>query len=421
MRSWLLGEALPAQNPQTWTRVTRIHLRGLASELGNEAMKLINRWPASGEGREIKAATERVAQLLAGQQPTRSLERAYGEISKAAEEFESVLANRFFQEEMAGRPLAGRKPRSRSMDEWISGSISEARNFIRENPVPKPSAAEGIEKLVPQVQKIGPAQFEVSEGVLRLRHGVDEPAERDRQNVDRARASLVAEGSWLIENLVGSNADRRLVDLIQDMQERLRSTTDVIQLAIANMSCQLVADRFEDEFSPVLAGRMNGYTAAIGMYVGQFPEWIRFSENAAMAEYDAADIRAIHSAGIDLVASLREASTTVDPEVPHTLAWMLEAIADPRKAVRRTVFAAIRTIENLVAAVLRASGMVLGGAVTGAQKGVQLATKGIVAVSLLTAAANVAIRVSPASVKILQASWLGKAGKLVLGAIAKDE
>ena len=211
-----------------------------------------------------------------------------------------------------------------------------------------------------------------------------------------------------------SNHDRRLRDIVSDIKSRLSISQDIIQLGIFSITCQLVIDRFEEELPAVWSAQLQAFSIGIGMYVAQFPEWLRFSDNAATAEFAIEDVTRLFQSGTSLVEELRNAGSAVDPEVPQTLAFLLEAIKDPRRALKRTVFAAIRTVENLVSAVLRSCGVVLGSVSKGIAQGVALSTKVITASSILVIAAHAAVPIDPAAGRVLQTTWLGKAGKLIL-------
>ena len=93
---------------------------------------------------------------------------------------------------------------------------------------------------------------------------------------------------------------------------------------------------------------------------------------------------------------------------------MLETIHNPRLAIKRTVFAAIRTIENLVSIMLKSFGEILINIKDGGAKGAKMATAGIVATTLLLAAAEAAKSVSPAAAKIIQTHWLSRAADLAI-------
>lgn len=409
-------------NPQTWTRLRRLDLRTLANEVGNEAVFHLVRWPSTGEGRRVKEITEEIAQLLGGQQSLGSLRIAFADLQRAAQMLKEIEHNIFFKGELAHKPITARRNDKRMMGDLLRYAIDEVEQYISNYKFPLPpdqTPEEELSDLVPK-QKIGPAQFIVSNGVIKIHHSAAAAESRDVQNVESAREAILENGEWISENLTSSNADRRLISVLQEMQTRLRSQQDIIQLAVFNISCQQVFERFEQELPSAVSGRLQAYAVSLSMYVSQFPEWVRFSENAAQAEYTLADINTLKAAGEDLARSLFDVPEAIDPEVPRTLRWLLEAIGNPKRAAKRSVFAALRTIENLIALIFSTLGELLGGAKEGARKGIKLAVSGVVAVGLLTAAAKVATRLSPAATRIVQTQWLGKAANVVIANLEKE-
>jgi hypothetical protein len=308
------------------------------------------------------------------------------------------------------------------MGERISELTAEVGNFIKHYTENKPTeiTAHNLRDIVPD-QKIGPVQFAFKNRVLSVRHSPAVISDVDKKSALAARKSLLQNGEWILNNLRSSNQDPRLIETLEEHQGRLRKNSDIIQLGISSLSCQMTFDRFEQEMPEAVATRMQAYTIGNGMYLGQFPDWIRFSENAAIAEYSERDVQLIYSAGVDLIGELIGVQEVVSPEVPRTLTWILNTIRDPRLAVRRAVFAAIRSLENFVSKIFIELGKILEGGASGIRKGVELATKGVVTIGLLAAAAHVATAVSPSAAKILQTTWLQKAAKIVLEAISSPE
>lgn len=250
--------------------------------------------------------------------------------------------------------------------------------------------------------------------MLRIRHIAALADDADRANAESGALALEELGGRIVHALASSNCDRRLISVAEDMVSRVRARQDIIQLGIANISAQLTFDTGKEELPDVLFAQLQAFSISLSMYVAQFPQWTRFSENAAMAEYTAGDVKSVYEAGRHFAQELENAKSAVDDEVPHTLRWMLEAIRSPRLAAKRTVFAAIRTIENLVSVVLTTFGEILGSAKDGAKKGVKVAVTGVVGTALLLAAAKAASSVSPAAAKVIQSSWLSKAADIVL-------
>lgn len=100
-------------NPHAWSRVKRIELRDLANDVGQEAVLLLAKWPTSGEGRAVKAATELVARRLAGGQQIRSLRDAFEDLDASAKQLASLPGNSFFATQLAHKPIR-RRGRDRS-------------------------------------------------------------------------------------------------------------------------------------------------------------------------------------------------------------------------------------------------------------------------------------------------------------------
>ncbi len=407
------------RNPQTWTRIARLDLRRLANDIGNEAMYLSGRWPASGEGRRVKEASEQVSRLMDGQQPVNSLSRAFAELQIAASALGALSSNSFFDKHLsmlATRANDGdRTPLGQILKDTV-GSVTQYIDEYEKKPIPTATVAAQILEVTPP-QKVGPIEFVFRDGMLRIQQIASSPADADRHNVEQAREALLEIGGSLYAELASSNADRRILETLSDLQTRIRSGANVIALGVANIACQLVFATCEDELAPAVVARLQAYSINLGMFVGQFPEWIRYSENAAIAEYSPQDIDAIHSAGRDLADNLKSAAETVDPEIPRTIRWMVAAIKNPSMAAKRSVFAAIRTIENFVSVVFKTFGELLGSVKDGAKKGTVVAVSGVVVVALLTAAVNVAKSVSPTAARVIQTTWLSKAADLVLKAM----
>lgn len=414
------NHVMAVKNPQTWTRLKRIELRQLANQIGNDAVRLMTAWPASGEGRQVKAAAEAIARRLDGQQSLGDIRRAFAEIEAAAADFSAILNNPFFQERLRTATYkVGGQQHLMNMGEEIESALEDIRIYTHAYweaqpppPTPLQIAAAEVTKLVPD-QKVGPIMYEVAGGILRVRHQAAVSASVNMQNADSARKELLSSFGEIVTEMTSSNQDPRLIELTNAMRGRIEERTDIIQLGIAAISFQFTCDRFEEELPTHLSGRLRGLTIGLGMYVSQFSDWARFAGNAAAIDYSEADVIALHQSGMRLIQELRKATTNVDPEVPRTLAFILETIRDPRRALKRTVFAAIRSIENLVSATFSSLVHVLGGLPDGAREGIKKVAQITISVGLLLAVAEIAVSVSPAAGTILHTNWLGRAGELI--------
>jgi hypothetical protein len=409
------------RNPETWSRLRVNSLRELANQVGNQAMKHVKHWPQSGEGRAIKASTEVVARRLDGVHRVGDLAQVMDHLLFAAAEFRTILQNSFFAERIANEKVWGRHGFVGPAREVIASAVSEVEGYIAAYKAalpPPPTPLEQAQKIIPD-QKLGPVRFRFIDGTLVVDHQPAKPDRADAAAAAAARAELLSSGKVLRDALVKTNVDPRLLDVLEDIQGRLEAKQDIIQLGIAAISCQMAIESYAMELAEVQVGQARAYAINLGMYVAQFPEWRRFSENAAVADYNAADVAKLYESGRQMVERLRRERTSVDPEVPRTLAFLLEAIRDPSRAVKQTVFSAIRTIENLLSAIFRQCGKIAIAVPDGLAEGVKVAAKYTVATALLLTAAQMATEISPAAGRILQTNWIGHAGKLILKELDK--
>lgn len=378
-------------------------------------MAALSRWPANGDGRAVKATTEKITRRLEGPPRIQDLDFSLRELAEAAQDFRSILLNPFFDTALKAALVLSEGSYS-PLGNLVSAAVEEVERSIaayRSAEPPTISSLQEAQRFIPD-QKTGPVKFEIHEGILRVQHQAALPPEADARNTEAALRELLQTGEQLITVLTASNMDRPLIDTIDDIKERLAAKQDIIQLGIAAIACQMVCAGYEQELSPANAAKVKAFAVSVGMYVSQFPEWVRYSENAATAEYSPNDVRALHKNGQELVQKLKGVRAGVDPEVPRTLAFLLETIRDPRRALKRTVFASIRAIENLVIVVFRGCGTAVSGISEGAREGLKTSTKVIAASALLLIAAQAAVAIAPAAGRVLQSNWLQEAGKLIL-------
>lgn len=212
-------------------------------------------------------------------------------------------------------------------------------------------AAVRLRELVP-AQKVAPAQFEFRDEVLRVRHTQAATAKADEGNVAAAKATLAEQGRTILDGLRQSNCDRRLLEQFEALQRKLESDVDIVQLGIANLTCNEMRLEFEQELSSSLSAMLRSHSASISLYVAQFPDWQRFTSNAANVELDEDDIRETKAVAESIADQLSEMPDRVDPEVPRTIRFIANAIANPKQTTKRAAFAVLRTLENLIASTL---------------------------------------------------------------------
>lgn len=365
----------------------------------------------------------------------RDVHHAFDNLDQVMNELRSIATNSFFQRVLARKMRISGLSGSQSFGSLINGHITEFDNFVaahrpsrddlsKAQAAPPHPAFDDVDlggrllEIAPE-QQIGPLQFEFRDGVLRIKHEGAEADERGRQNIASAKEALLSEGHALIENLVASNCDQRLTETVQGIHAKISAEIDIIHLGISNLACGQMASRFESELPDVIAARLEGYSVGISLFVGQYPAWHRFVENAAAADYDLADVRKTYEAGTALLPHLREASTIVNPEVPRSVEWVLEAISNPRRSRKRALFGAIRTLENLLARIFAEFAGLLRSVLAGVNSGGKRSASVLVAAGLLYAAANAAAELSLAAGRIAKANWLEQAAKIVRRGLEK--
>ncbi len=410
-------------NPQTYVRLKRIELRQLANGIGNLVLSRLTQWPASGEGRDLKAKTENISRRLSDTQAIGDLQRALKDLSASLADFKYIQTSSFFRSTLATARLDLAPDRWTPLGNHLAGVINNTERGVAELLAALPSPPDGLdklEKIIPD-QGIAPLTYEVINGVLRIRHKAALTDAADRRNTEAARDELLDQGFKLTEALHQSNLDARFIDALADMQVRLADRQDVVRLGMYAITFQLMVEAVSHEMPELFVVPLKGYSIGVGMYVAQHPDWIKFSENSAAIEFSADKVRDVYQAGVTLVKELRSMQNAVDPEVPKSLAFLLGAIEDPRRAVKKTVYAAITSISNLVITVIKGFGGIVKAAYGGATGGVKIAASGIVASSILLAAGHVATKISPAAGHVLQTSWLKEAGELIVNSVKKAE
>ena len=275
------------------------------------------------------------------------------------------------------------------------------------------SAVSRLKRIVPKQQNVSPVRFEILERRLVI---VAQPAatfEEDKANARAAQAELAAQGYNILEQLERSNCDRRLIDSFKDLQGKLGANADIVRLGLSHITCEVMCDKFQCELPDAVSAMMKAHTLGIGMYVAQFPDWQRFSEQAATAELSATDIPQISAAVDAVVEHLNLRPDLADPQVPRTLLALQAMIADPRTATKRAISAVWRSLESLVVKVYSYTTEFLDKTATKAvDAGSTVAAKGIVMALMATALAG-GLVMTPIATQIPQSVWIAKASAVV--------
>lgn len=266
---------------------------------------------------------------------------------------------------------------------------------------------------MPEEQRVAPVQFDIVNGRLVILTQTSAVGSEDRANVTAARDELTNRGAEIIHQLERSNCDKRLLDTFVDLQDKLRSDADVVRLGLSNIACEVMSHQFDSEHPLAVAAMIKSHAVGVSMYVAQFPEWQRFTEQAAAIEFSVEAVPAITSAVNAVVEQLVGREELADPEVPQTLLALRQLIEDPRKATKRMIFAVWRSLENLVIKVYRYGADFLDKVISKSiDTGSTIIGRGVV-VALMTAALSGAVAMTPIASQIAQSAWIEAASSVV--------
>jgi hypothetical protein len=180
-----------------------------------------------------------------------------------------------------------------------------------------------------------------------------------------------------------------------------------------NIGVEAMCSAFEAELPDALRGMMLGHTRGISMYVAQFPDWQKFSENAASIELTQDDIRGVSETAKTLVANLEQHPEIADDEVPKTIRALQKLIDNPALATKRAAYAVLRTIENLVAKTFEYFTDFLDKTAKKTVECLSGAASVAIVVTLMKLALAGALGISPLSAKITDTAWVKAAAEIV--------
>jgi hypothetical protein len=149
------------------------------------------------------------------------------------------------------------------------------------------------------------------------------------------------------------------------------------------------------------------------MYVGQFPEWHRFAEQAAATSLSDGDVRVIANSAADLANLLQLRPEIADPEVPRTIVALNALIRDPARATKKAAFAVLRTMENLVASAFRYGVEFLDETARLTSRDMAKAVSKALVIGVLSVALASATELMPVAVKLGEAAWMKSAAEIV--------
>lgn len=274
-----------------------------------------------------------------------------------------------------------------------------------------------LRSLVPR-QKIAPAQFDIVSSRLTVAVTPSHSRDEDRNGIEAARASLQKAGAKIIQELQNSNCDKRLLENVQELQGQLSEEPNAVRLGLTNLGCEMMSVAFEQELPIAVVAMLRAHTRGVQLFVGQFPEWNRFLENASTAHLENADIARLHSASRNLVDELKANPEIVDPEVPRTISYLSEMLVSPSASSKRAAFAVLRSIENLVSRIFAYGADFAERTMEkSVDRGSTVAAAVIIA--MLSIALTGASVIGPVAGKVPEMNWVKTASEIVKKQIVK--
>jgi hypothetical protein len=269
-----------------------------------------------------------------------------------------------------------------------------------------------LRSIVP-AQKIAPAQFEIRNDRLTVRKNPSNSRAEDRRGIESARSELQQNGDKIIKELEQSNCDKRLLSNIQYLQTQLLDETDAIKIGLTNLSCEFMCSAFDHELPSAVSSMLKAHTRGVQLFVGQFPEWNKFLENAATAHLDNDDVTALQTASQHLVETLKTRPDVVDPEVPRTLSYLTQLLESPSVTGKKAAFAVLRSLENFISVVFNYGAEFGQKTISKTIDAASNAASKIIVATLLTIALTSATSIGPIASKVPEMNWLHTATEIV--------
>jgi hypothetical protein len=269
-----------------------------------------------------------------------------------------------------------------------------------------------LRRVVPE-QKIAPVQFFFRDNRIAVLKSKSRPEEEDSDNVVAAKGQLQAAGEKILEELARSNCDKRLIESVKFLQGQLSEDNNIVQLGLSNITCEAMCHAFQTELPDAVTAMLTAHTRGVELYIGQFPEWHRFVENAASTELDQSDVSVLNRTASNLIEKLEQNPDLAEPEVPLTIKRINELLKSPGKGGKRIAFAMLRTLENLISNVFAHSIDFLEMTVKKTKEQVSGIVARAAAVVLLTIALDSATSMSSVANKVAEVQWLKSAITIV--------
>lgn len=275
-----------------------------------------------------------------------------------------------------------------------------------------------LRRIVPS-PRIAPVHFDVVNDQVVIVPAKTVPSPADEENAASARNDLLGRGDRIVDELAHSNYDRRLIDSIKDVQSILSADENVVELGISLISCAGLCAAVKAEMPDSLFAVVNSYVLGVGMYISQFPDWRRFTENASTVNLEPSLIEELYDAAGGVIDKLRAQPALSEPEVPQVISRIRELIADPGKSSRRSAFALLRTLENLFISIYNYSAEFLDQTAQKTVSALSTATSKVIVSGLVLFAVSAMSPLSAVIARIPEASWMITAAEYVQSHLLK--
>ena len=234
-------------------------------------------------------------------------------------------------------------------------------------------------------------------------------------DVKDARQALLDQGERLLETLRTSNSNPHLRSTFEALQKKIVDGSGIVHLGLLNMTCEGAISGAEAEISDVLVQILRAHTTGVRYYLAQFPEWAKFSDNAAELEISRQDVDAV-AREISILAGELEKHPFVEADVPRSLTFTADLESTPLSVLRRKGLALVKTLGNLAIVIFK------GTAFFGLSLLEETARKTIERLSTALADAVVRTVLELSSSALLQthAPWLKPAAEAILRYLAKN-
>ncbi|WP_155911943.1 hypothetical protein [Methylobacterium sp. 77] len=269
-----------------------------------------------------------------------------------------------------------------------------------------------LKRIVPQ-QKIAPIQFKIENNKIAIDRKPSVANKRDTSNIDAAKQKIAKDGNDIIEKLKQSNCDKRLIENLEILQNSILANENAVQIGMNNISFGVMSAVYKNELPDALNANLQAHSLNVNMFIAQFPDWARFSENALAVETTEDDIVAVKSSVTSIIEHLEEDAEIAEPAVLRAFKQLGSLLNNPSQASKRAAFAVIRTAENLFSKIFHHTILFFEDIIKDSANDIKKVVSKTITGSLVALAINGATELTDLSAKINELSWLKNAIEIV--------